>query len=155
MNSTKIEDIVDLKSKLIPLTKGPLFIKKETTNSKTCSIHCWHCCILLNMEELISISLNNSNNSNNLNNNVKSTSGSFCSFNCAKIFIIENFELFQESSLLNLETLFKEVTKTENILYPAVPKELLQSFGGILSESQFQLLPPNLKIERVHHFRSF
>ncbi len=64
--------------------------------------------------------------------------GNFCSFNCAKTYIIENREINWNKQLELLNFLYRLIYKEDITINPAPSKYLLKIFGGFMEIDEFR-----------------
>jgi len=65
--------------------------------------------------------------------------GCFCSFNCAKSYILKDFARYVgQKPIYLLNFLYKKVMKKNNYIKKAPPKEILKRFGGFLDIEDYR-----------------
>lgn len=122
-----------VKKDVYPLLPG-LFALKAGEWLKKTTVHCWWCCFPFE-DSPVAIPVRYLKKTDQF-----SVKGCFCSFNCAKKYIIEtkNNQVVRDRSLVLLSMMYSKLTGKKNRITPALDREILNIFGGPFTIEQFR-----------------
>jgi hypothetical protein len=96
-------------------------------------LHCWHCCQLLTVESAVPMP-----HAQDASSGRFTVYGLFCSWSCAKRYIMEAHPWSCGEKLLLLEDMAREAFGFEGTIEAAPPRQRLKMFGGDLSPRSFR-----------------
>lgn len=102
---------------------------KVSVGEKT-SVACWWCTLQFNNLPCFI--------PEKYHNNKYFVFGCFCSYNCGLAYIMNDDEYKISNRVSLIKRLYNELYETDEPLFPSPPKELLDKYGGPLSEEEYR-----------------